>query len=367
MTTVTVNTTAQLLAALKVATAGETIQLSAGTYAAIAIKSINVAGGVTITSASSATPATITGLTITGSSGLTFQNLNFSTDVSRQPKITASGSNIWPFRVTGSSGIDFNQVTVNGPANGTRATDTNGFLFTGATNCAFTNSTFNQVMAALQFATSNTITVSGNTETNVFQDGVDVISSQNVTISDNSFATLDADNGTLHSDAIEFWVVAGQAASSNVSITGNTYVRAGGSNTAHFLLFSNHIAGAAYDNVTISGNSLTGASYIGIEVEGGNGVVINGNTSVSYADKSAWIGARGSANVTITNNTAQQILNTGNTNVTLSGNILNKPIPVPAAAALASAMASLASGHSSASIGLSASHLTAPPLLLSPR
>ena len=72
----TANSAQSLAAALKAAKAGDTILLDAGDYSKVQIKGIVFDGTVTIASKDPSNPATLTGLTITNSEGLKFQDLH---------------------------------------------------------------------------------------------------------------------------------------------------------------------------------------------------------------------------------------------------------------------------------------------------
>ncbi|MFI4949554.1 MAG: right-handed parallel beta-helix repeat-containing protein, partial [Caulobacterales bacterium] len=78
--TTTVTTSDALWAALKSAHDGDTILLAPGTYAPISLWQFQIAGNVTVQSADNSNLATLTGLKILSSSGMTFQNLNMPVD-----------------------------------------------------------------------------------------------------------------------------------------------------------------------------------------------------------------------------------------------------------------------------------------------
>src|ERR1700758_461276 len=115
-----VSSATALNAALKVAHAGDTIELATGSYSGIAAANLHFATGVTVTSADPAHEASITGLHVSGSSGLTFSNLEFYAD-------PTGGQN--PFLVSaGSSDIHFDHLNVHGSMDGNPQNDVQGML-----------------------------------------------------------------------------------------------------------------------------------------------------------------------------------------------------------------------------------------------
>ena len=68
MTITTVSTSAALVSALKVAQAGDTIQLAAGTYSPVSLSNLHFANDVTVTSLDPSHAAVINGLYAVGES-----------------------------------------------------------------------------------------------------------------------------------------------------------------------------------------------------------------------------------------------------------------------------------------------------------
>lgn len=101
MTTFHVATADQFNQALAGAQGGDTIGLAAGAYNGVAISNLNFAASLNITSDDAAAPATITGLTVFGSSGLHFSNLTIS---------GATGAGCSPVLIMCSSQIDLENI-----------------------------------------------------------------------------------------------------------------------------------------------------------------------------------------------------------------------------------------------------------------
>src|SRR5665213_1746083 len=108
MSTITVSTVSGLADALQTAPAGQVILLASGTYSGVAISNLHIAGTITIQSADSAHPAVISGLTVTNSSGLAFNNLTLTTVGATDP--------YYVDRITGSSNVSFNDCLFTGSA-----------------------------------------------------------------------------------------------------------------------------------------------------------------------------------------------------------------------------------------------------------
>jgi len=345
MTTVTVSTSDQINAALKSAVSGETILLRPGAYSGVTIKNIAIAGTVTVKSALATSQATLTSLSVVGSSGFTFKGLQFNTaGVSVDP---TAAHNTWDFQIYSSDRINFNGIALSGDPNGTLANTICGLFFENDTNSSVTASNFQHVHTAVQFVESTGVTVSGDKFSYVFDDGVDFGGCSNVVVNGNAFTTFHMDpTDTQHPDAIQFWS-AGTTSSQNITVTKNTYVRGAGTSAVHGVFIKDVVGNLPFQNVLIQGNTIKGANYNGITVDGANNVTITGNTSVSYADMTpSWIGAQNTSNVTISYNKAMKILDVNNVNDVLIGNTTNKPTAVPTAVqGFADAMAMLGGGN----------------------
>src|SRR5262249_19995470 len=155
--TITVSTVAGLVSALSSAHAGDSILLAPGTYAGISISNTKIAGGaVTITSQSSANPAVLTGLQVSGSSGLDLVGLD----------VASSANSSYYATVPAPNNVTFSNMLFEG-ANATASNDAAGLHLTSSTNVSVTNSTFTQLGGtgggnALALSNDDQVTVSGN-------------------------------------------------------------------------------------------------------------------------------------------------------------------------------------------------------------
>ena|GEM_PF-1589423 len=201
--TVTVTTADGLVAALKTAHAGDTIQLAAGTYNAVALSGFNFTGNVIIQSADNAHQAVINGLTVTNASGLAFNHLDFATN---------SGTAI---NVQSATNISFDSVTDHGTVAGTG----NGMIIRDSSGVSFTNSNMGTLGTGINELNSSNITVTGNVFHDISGNAIRGTGATNEVISGNQFQEA---NPTIadHSDAIYLWQ---DNTANNVTITNNTY------------------------------------------------------------------------------------------------------------------------------------------------
>jgi parallel beta-helix repeat protein len=285
--TVTVSSSDGLSAALRGAHAGDTILLAAGTYSPISLNNLHYDGVVTIQSADSAHQAVLTGLTLNGSSGLAFNSMAMT---------TAAGTAV---TVMNSSSIAFSGLTVYGT---TGVDEGVGFLVRSSSGVSVTGSDFSRIGSGIGHIEDNGLTVSGNTFHNLKTDGVYGGGSSHVVVSDNSFTDFHPAPGD-HPDAIQFWGGSNGAHGSDITISDNVITRGDGDVIQGIFLESS-------DNITITGNALTGTMYNGIALSTSSNAVVEDNFVQGFLDMGSRIITRGgSANVTVTHNTAEQVVN----------------------------------------------------------
>jgi len=308
---ITVNSAQALTSALKTAQSGDTIKLAAGQYSDVVLYNVKIAGNVTITSADPAHQATVNGLIINGSSGITFQGLEFYVDPNK-----ADGT----YQVFGSSNIKFDKINMHGSLDSNPKNDNTGLVFQDVKNVSVTNSEFQQVSFGVAHQNSDGVTISNNYFHDIRSDGVRGGGSSHVTITNNQFRDfypIESD----HPDAIQFWTTNAKVSATDIVVTGNIVMRGAGQPTQG-IFFRDEQEVLPYKNVTISDNLVVGASFNAITVNHAENVKINGNTVVGLVDQKSWISVGTSTNVSVTNNTSTeyQYANTTNTGVTGSNN-----------------------------------------------
>jgi parallel beta-helix repeat protein len=293
--TVTVSTAAQLQAALNSATSGETILLKSGNYGALNILNKNFSGsGVTIEAANASADAVVSHLNIQKSSGITVSGL----DVNESGGVSSS--------VLKSSNITLTNLDVHGKVGGA-----NGMEVNGSSNVTVSNSTFTDLSNGVSEANNNNVVISGNTFTQLLTDAIDNAASTNVTISNNSISDF-AHSGSSHPDGIQFWTLGTNTSSSNIVISDNT-MSVGSGTQFQGIFMTDQVGNLPYQNVTITGNSMSGTMYNGLVLENANNATVTNNTVLGLTDL-------GMA-TTATNNAATSFIEINNdTGVSLSGN-----------------------------------------------
>jgi hypothetical protein len=199
----TVRNSAQFLKALKAAHSGDTILLAAGTYAPIAISGISFASGVTIASADPTHEAVLTGLTVTNSSGLNFQQLNLTTTTG-----TAA-------TISGSSNITFSQDAFSGSGGGVG----NAMMLQNSGNITVTGSSFSNFGTGINAMTDKGLTITNNTFHGITGGAVRGTAVTSSTISGNTFTDAITTVPT-HTDVLYLWQ---DNTANNVTISNNFY------------------------------------------------------------------------------------------------------------------------------------------------
>jgi hypothetical protein len=162
MTTTTVASTAALNSAIKAAHAGDTILLQGGTYT-LAASNLVFSSDVTIASADTSKLAVLTGLNISGTTGLTLRDLELRADA-------VNGA--FPFRVSGSHDIHFQRLDAHGSLDGNPGNDVSGFLVRESSDVSFEDSEFRELQHAINHLNVNHLTVKGNEFHDLRTDGV---------------------------------------------------------------------------------------------------------------------------------------------------------------------------------------------------
>jgi Ca2+-binding RTX toxin-like protein len=339
----TVNSAAALNSALKTAHAGDTIQLTAGTYSGVTATNLHFATGVTITSADPAHEATLTSLRVSGSSGLTFSGLDFYAT-------QAGGQN--PFQVGGASdNIHFDSLSVHGQLGGDLANQVGAFLLRDSTNISLTNSDFQTLWYGVEHLNDNGLTLSGNSLHNIRMDGIRGGGSNNVTVSNNTFTDFHPLTGE-HPDAVQFWTSNTTTATQNITVTDNLMQRGGGAPIQG--VFLGDEANVGYQHVHISGNGVIGELYNGIAVMGGGDVNIDHNMVVGFTDQKSWIRIENIHGGAVTSNSANTYITTANdTGVTMTADLSVPQVSDGGAAALSQWQQAHAGGGSTGAVSLS--------------
>ncbi len=199
----TVSNTDGLWTALRTAHAGDTILLAPGAYSAISLTGFNFTGAVTVQSADPTHQAVINGLTLSNSSGISFNHIDFA----------ANGGTA--VTLYSSQNIAFDATKIHGAALG----DGNGMMMRDSSGVSVTNSDIGKLGTGINELNTQNLNISNNTFHDIQNGDIRGAGDTNETISGNAFLnakTTVAD----HSDVIQLWQ---DNTANHVTITGNTY------------------------------------------------------------------------------------------------------------------------------------------------
>jgi len=337
VTTFSVNSTAGLISALSKAKSGDVVTVASGTYSNVAIKNLQVAGNVTITSANADKPAVFTDLLVRNSSGLTFQNL----------ELAAGANAALPFQVAGSSNIVLDRLDVHGTLNGSSHDDGQLMIVRSSKNVVVSNSEFQQASNALAHLDNDGLTIVNNSFHDLRTDGVRGGGTSNLLISNNYFTDFYPKMGTRevggdHPDAIQLWTTNTKASASNITITDNLIVRGDGL-PVQGIFFRDQVGGLPYKNVLVSGNTVIGGIANGIGLSGIDGLVATNNEVIAIEGQASHIILNQTSNAVLKDNQASSFLVTDATvsNVSRSDNIKLDTLSVAEGKALAATLAKI--------------------------
>jgi Ca2+-binding RTX toxin-like protein len=289
--TILVKDSAGLTAALGSAISGDVIKLLPGDYVAVTLSGLSFSGkGVTVTSADPTNEAKLQGLTVRGSEGLTFSNLEFLAN----PEKSNS------FQVLDSSRITFDTLNVHGSLDGNPQNDTNGLMIRRSSEITVKNSEFQDLEFGVSHRDSDKVLIDGNKFHNIQTDGVRGGGTSNITVSNNYFTNFYPKEGD-HPDAIQFWTTHTTTSATNIVVTGNVFVRGEGE-AIQGIFFRDQVGDLPYKNVLIADNLVIGGVINGIKVNGADGLTISNNIVGSLPDQNSAIGLEFVTNVHLKNN-----------------------------------------------------------------
>ena len=321
MTTYSVSNATQLQTALSSAVGGDKIVLASGNYGNVVINNRNYASAVTIEAASS-TGTHFDGLNLQNSKNLTLANIDIGRGLgAAEPTYTALNL------IKNATNIKLTGVNIHGSLDGNPLNDGLGLQLTNVTGLNISNSKFSELFRGVAVQQSANVTFQSNEFTMIRSDGAVVAAVDGVVFDKNSFTDF-RPSATLgdHADAIQFWNTGQTRGSSNITITDNVvmpgyFSGVSGSGVQGFFISDPLTYG--YKNVLIQNNLIySNGAYHGINVNGGTGVQIIGNTVVSSPNDTMrlWIRTGDSSNVTIKDNVTDDILLQNSTSVYQSHN-----------------------------------------------
>lgn len=312
---INVASAAALNAALKGASAGDTILLAPGTYAGVSASFLNFSQPVTIASLNADQPATITSLKVTSSSGLVFRDLDMQV-------LSTGGDN--PFQVARSQNVVLTQLSVHGSLDGDPTNDRSAFLIRDSQNVTVSDSEFHDLLIGLGHLNTERLTIEGNTFKTIQLDGIRGGGSSFITIRGNTFSDFHPKAGD-HADAIQFWTTNTTTSAHDIVVLDNLFFRGDGrpaSASMQGIFFNDEVGTLPYQRVTIEGNTLLGLNYNSIVVLHGEDVTVRNNVVASFPDLKAriWLDKVDGA-VVAGNEATYFVLPASNTNLSSYGNI----------------------------------------------
>lgn len=299
MATINVTNSTELYAAVRIAKAGDTIQLETGTYSNVQLSGIKIDGDVTITSRDPDKPAVLTDIHIRDSSGLSFSKLEFSIEYAR-------GTD--PMKVVNSQNIHFQDINVHGSVDGIATNDTSAMQIRNSTDVSIEDSEFNDLANAVTHLDSDGVVFSGNYFHDIRMDAIRGGGTSNLTVENNYFTNFRPAAGD-HGDAIQVWNSNTTTAAKNILIRENVIVQGDGG-AVQGIFVTAQITKLLYQNVQISDNLIVGGLTNAITVNGADGVKIDGNVAAAVGSK-IWIRMTDIVNVTLTDNTANDYYKAG--------------------------------------------------------
>ena len=319
-TTITVSNSAQLSAALKSATGGETIVLSSGNYGDFNISNAKFSSEVTIVSANPDKMAVFDTITVQNSTNITFD----SVDVDFKPTVNTY-SHESAFMISGSSDITVRNSHIEGENAKQNGVDSIAGYPVGR---------------GMTVQNSSDVVLEGN-DISYFHKGIITISSERLDILNNSIENLrlshiagaDVHDVTIegnylgavrphnyggagdHGDYIHFWILDGQAKnSSDIHIADNFFAQGDGLRMMGVYLEDHWDTTAKFTNVVIDNNLFHLADHQSILIEGAQGVAITNNTMLQSG------GAP--------NDAPGVVLSVGVKGVVLDSNIFSQPVAI---------------------------------------
>jgi len=305
---IVVKDSAGLASAMKSAQSGDVIQLASGTYSAFAVRDVQVAGNVTITSLDPSKEAVLTGFNLSNVGGFTFKGLELSVN-------PAGADN--PFQIFGSKNLVLDDLNVHGSLDKDGRNDASALQIRASENVVVKNSEFHDLKMGITHLDDKNLTITNNSFHDIRIDAVRGGGSSDVTITKNFFTDFDSVDGD-HSDAVQFWTSNVSTLTKNIVVSDNVMVR--GAGTTFQGVFMRDETGSKYENVQVTNNLVVGSLYQGIMVDGATHVKITGNTVAGLPDQLAWIRIVGSDDVTVSGNNTTKLDLDSNTGVTQSGN-----------------------------------------------
>lgn len=295
LSAITVNTKAQLDAAINRARGGEVIRLGRANYGTVVIQNRSFTSPVVIKSAYPAAPALFSELRVRNVRNVTFNDIEVTRIRGTDPDWAKM------IDINGGSNITFTGGFVHGPANNLWQDDMYGMYIRNVTNLKVSGVTFHDLRVALVVEDSSSFNIENNMFTHLSRDAMEIPGTRDGRIYNNSMALFGVKPGD-HPDGIQCWTAGKTSGCRNIQIVMNRFIGSPG-NEFQGIFFGDEAKVGGYDGVQIIGNTFANVMWHGINIAGpGTGIVIRNNILTAGPNYRPWIRTLGPA--TLSGNSA---------------------------------------------------------------
>lgn len=316
--TITVSTAAQLAAALKASTGGETILLDPGNYGDVKLNSFKPASQVVVKSATS-TDAVLQSLSVQFSQNFTFSDLEIA-----RPIAAGASQESNAVYVQGSTHIDLVNSFIHGSLNNNSWDDAKGIRITDSRDIQLDNNVITEFKLGLSLEKSDALAISNNTVYEL-REGINLFDVDHALVDHNLIHTIKPNTALGdHADAIQVFTGSTYAASTDLTISNNAILQgAGGYAQGIYIQSERQASGIKHSNIQIENNLYSGVSQHGITLNGVNGAVVTKNTVVAAPGSpyDTAININNSSYVAVMDNVATSIQTTKAVNTFLVNNV----------------------------------------------
>lgn len=278
-TTHTVSNTAELVAALKVAQGGDTVQLLSGNYGNLSLKNLTFADTVTVTTADPATEAMFRSISLYNCDHLTFDGVTVQYGAAgaiHEKSVSIKASD--HIRIT-------NSEIIGNPQTAAYADVPRGIqVELGSEHIEIDNNSFRYLSRGVVSLGTNYLTVAESDLQDMRQDGVFINANNHVLIQNNHMTNFHPQAGD-HADFIQFEPGQG-VPDTDVVVRGNVLLA--GSTGGHVQGIFADASGVegSFQNFTIENNIYFGNSTHGVTIYDGTGISVTKNTILSVPGSS---------------------------------------------------------------------------------
>lgn len=316
--TITVSTGAQLTAAMKAATGGETILLNPGNYGDVKVGSLKPASQVVIKSAT-ATEAVLKSLTIQYSENFTFSDIEIA-----RPIAAGASQETNAVFIQSSNHIDLVNSFIHGSLNNNSWDDAKGIRITGSRDIQLDNNIVTEFKLGISLEKSDALAVSNN-QVYELREGLNLFDVDHALIDHNLIHTIKPNTALGdHADAIQVFTGTSYAASTDLTISNNAILQGAGGYAQGIYVQSERMAsGIKHSNIQIENNLYSGVSAHGITLNGVYGAVVTKNTVVAAPGSpyDTAININNSSYVAVVDNVATSFQTTNAVNTFMINNV----------------------------------------------